>query len=47
MEQKIKTIVEYVYRKKGVVLNNVIPPRNEQEVMLMNIMYNYILRNPR
>jgi hypothetical protein len=45
MELKLKTIVEYVYRKKGVVIQNIIPPRNQHETMLMNTMYNFILQN--
>jgi hypothetical protein len=46
MEQKINAIVYYIYKKKGVVLSNVIPPRNEREMMLLSQMYNFSLQNP-
>ena len=47
MEQKIKVIVDYIYRKKGVVIN-AIPPRNDREYALMVcfiIIFYYLCRN--
>lgn len=44
MEQKIKSIVDYIYRKKGVVIS-VIPPRNERELALMEYLYSIAIQN--
>lgn len=37
MEQSLKLIVDYIHAKKGIWITP-IPPQNQRQVMLMNVM---------